>query len=540
MKRLKHQGFAALVAVLLTFGCGGQQTEAPSSTNEPAPSDAQPSRELVVSQGSDTLSLDPYAFLESPSFGVQINLFDGLTDLDGEMNVVPGLAESWENVTPSEWVFHLREGIEFHEGQSFAADDVVFSLRRALDWAKSRVASEIQTVVDVEAIDPQTVRITTNEPDAILPLRLVQVLIMDREWTEAALNDPERGEGWVATHANGTGPYRLDQWRPDEFCRVVANVDYWDGAPEAVEVINFLAISNDATRLAALQEGKIDILMHVPPRNVGRVEQMPGYHVTRQPSLRLIYLGLDVGREDSPCIPGMKNPLLDLRVRQAISCAINRDLIVSKIMGGLGLVANQLMPAVVTGYDPEMPPIEYDPDRAWALLAEAGYPDGFSIQLDGPNDRYVNDAEIMQAIAVQLAQVGIDVQVRARPKKMFFADEKAGALSFFLIGWANSNGDGAGTFEHLLATPVEGRPIGGSNTSTLYSNPELDARVAEAQQSFVPAERDALLREAHRIAMDDLPHIPLHFQVDIYAISDRVNWSPRSDTQVRGRDVQWQ
>lgn len=488
-----------------------------------------------VSQGSDLLSLDPYYKLESPSFSIQRNIFDPLTDFDENIKLEPALAESWELIEPTEWRFNLRRGVSFHEGQPFTAADAVFSLRRALDWPQSRVSSEIQTVDQVEAIDDYTLRITTRIPDAILPLRLASILILDRESVEPAIQ--EHGDAWLATHANGTGPYRVEEWRKDERCALVAHRQHWGGRPQ-VERLEFIPTSNDSTRMTAFQQGQYDIMVNVPPRFVETASAQRGFTIIKQPSLRLIYLGLDVGRDQTPGIEGSPpNPLKDSRVRRAMALAIDNRLIVQTIMGGNAAPADQLMPEGVVGHDPGITLSRPNRDAARQLLSEAGYGDGFKVRLDGPNDRYVNDAQIMQAVATQLAQVGIEVQVTAVPKARFFSMEEQAECSFFLIGWANTNGDGSHTFDHLLHTADPERNLGVANSSTNYSNPQLDELTEEASREFDPAERELLLQQAHRLAMEDLPHIPLHFQMDIYAVSDRLEWRPRRDTEVRGIDI---
>lgn len=518
----------ASVFTLLLAGCGGG--------SEAAAAKAAAARDTVrISQGSDLISLDPYFKLESPSFNIQRNIFDALTDYDAQIKLTPCLAESWTHVGPTSWEFRLRRGVRFHGGQPFTADDVVFSVRRALEWPLSRVKSEIATVKAVEKVDDYTVRFETRLPDAILPLRLASILILDQESSAPAIE--KYGDDWLATHANGTGPYQVELWRKDERCVLRASESFWGEKP-TVKRLLFNPVSNDATRMAALHRGEIDIMVNVPPRFVKLAERIEGYQIVRRPSLRLIYLGMDVGRDKTPGVAGSPpNPLRDARVRQAICAAIDNRLIVEKIMGGNALPADQLFPEGVVGNDPSIKLARPDAERARRLLAEAGYPKGFTVRLDGPNDRYVNDAQIMQAVASQLARVGIRVQVNASPKSRFFSMDEQGQCSFFLIGWADTNGDGAGTFDHLLHTPDPVAGYGGSNNSVNYANPRLDALCEQASREFDPEKRAAILREANRLVMRDLPHLPLHFQTDIYAVSSRVKWSPRRDTQVRGTDL---
>lgn len=516
----------------LLFACGGESSPGPSE----GASEAEP-RTLRISQGSEARSMDPYFALESATFSVLSNVFESLSDISPEMEIVPQLATSWENIDDHTWEFKLREGVTFHEGQPFDAEDVRYSVRRAIDWAPSRLRSEIPTVDRVEIVDPHTVHIITSVPDAILPTRLASLFILDRESSEAGI--AAEGEDWLATHPNGTGPYRLESWIKDSELILTASDNYWGGEPE-VRRLNFVATTNEATRIASFLNGNIDILVNVPVGDVDRVEATPGFTVLSQPSLRLIYLGLDCGRDESPGVPGSPpNPLKDVRVRRAIYAAINEELIVEKVMNGHAEPAGQLFPPGVIGYDPSIERQPYDPELARRLLAEAGYPDGFKVRLDAPNDRYVNDEGIASAVAGQLARVDIEVEVQAIPKARFFPLEQAGNSSFFLIGWSNTNGDGTGTFDHLLHTMEPEKNLGGSNVSTAYSNAEIDRLSEAAASEFDPEEREAMLQRANRIAMEELPHVPLHFQMDIHAVSDRVEWSPRRDTQVRGINVRW-
>jgi peptide/nickel transport system substrate-binding protein len=519
--------------ILLTAGFA---ISACSPSGDPASSIAPP-RTLRLSQGSDVRSMDPYLQLESPTFCVLINIFDALTDISPAMELAPSLATEWRNVEPTVWELTLREGVRFHDGGSFDAEDVRYSLDRARNWPLSRLASELPTYVRTEIVDPHRVRLHTTTPDAILPRRLASVMIVDKESSEAA--GDERGEEYLTANPNGTGPYRLDRWTPGESVALASNLDYWGGAP-AIERIEFRAVEGDAARVAAFVRGEIDLMSQAPVRDAERLRGVAGARVIENPGLRLIYLGFDVGRDASPGVPGSPpNPLRDLRVRRAIAAAVNEDLIVEKIMNGLARPAAQLFPEGVIGHDAAAERPRHDPDAARALLAEAGYADGFDVRLDAPNDRYVNDAAIAAAVAADLAKVGVRVEVNAQTKSRFFALEEAGESSFFLLGWTNANGDGAPTFDHLLHTRAPELGLGGANASSNYSNPELDRRVRASAGEFDPAARARLLQEANRIAMDDLVHLPLHFQADLYAVSDRVEWTPRRDTQLRGIEMKW-
>jgi peptide/nickel transport system substrate-binding protein len=523
----------------LVLACG-QQAAGPGDGSQTAATGAAAGDDAMrISQGSDLLSLDPYYKLESPTLSVQRNIFEPLTDYNGQtFELEPVLAESWKNTDATHWVFTLRHGVKFHEGQPFTAADVVFSMRRALEWANSRVASEIQTVKAVTAQDDFTVTVETAVPDAILPRRLASILILDKESAEPAI--AKDGDAWLATHANGTGPYKLEKWSKDNPCILVANAGWWGPAPDVKRII-FDPTPVDTTRMAALKRGEFDLMLNVPPRYVGQAEALSNYRIVRQPGMRLIYLGLDCARDKSPGVPASPpSPLKDARVRRAMYLAIDNQLICKTIMGGNAEPTDQLFPAGVLGYLQDFrAPARPNLEEAKRLLTEAGFAQGFKVRLDGPNDRYVNDAQIMQAVAAQLARVGIQVEVNARPKAQFFADEEKGNCSFFLIGWANTNGDGFGTFDHLLHTPDATRRLGVANTSVGYSSKQVDALCEQAAQEFDHAKRVALLEEAHRLALNDLPHIPLHIQSDIYAISSRLAYTPRRDNHIHCVDFKW-
>jgi peptide/nickel transport system substrate-binding protein len=494
-------------------------------------------RPLILSQRSDALTLDPYDENETPTFSVQSNIFDSLIETDADLEIVPSLAESWTQIDELTWDFHLRQGVTFHNGNPLTADDVVFSLDRAKNWVGSETQADIVTVSGVEAVDTHTVRITTEAPDPILLNRLFNVLIMDRETTEELV--ASHGDGHLVENPNGTGPYRLQEWSKDDHLTLVAFDDHWRGPPVIREVV-FRPISNDASRLAALLAGGVHLITDVPVRDTERIEANPELDLLRRPSLRLIYLGLDCGRDQADGVPSSPpNPLRDRRVREAIYLAIDEQGIVDRVMNGFAVPAAQLVPPTVFGHDPSIERPPHDPERARELLAEAGYPDGFEVRLDAPNDRYVNDARIAQAIAGQLARVDIRVEVDARPKTIFFEDENQGRCSFFLIGWANSNGDASGTFEFLLHTPDPVRQVGGANDSTAYSNPELDRLIDEAARTVDRDAREELLHRAMRVAVEDLPHIPLHYQVDLYGMSRDLEWYPRQDRRLRAFEMKW-
>ncbi len=491
---------------------------------------------LVVSQGSDLLTLDPYFIIESPTVCIQRNIFDPLTDIDANLKLQPCLAENWEHDAQGAWTFRLRRGVTFQNGNPFDASDVVYSIRRALDWPSSRVKSEIRTIETVEAVGDLTVRVTTAQPDPILPLRLTSILMLDRETCEPAV--AREGDDWLYAHANGTGPYQVQEWRKDQHCILKANERYWGGAP-AVKRIKFIATAENAARLMLLQRGEIDILVNVPPRNLKTVEALSACRVERRPGLRLIYLGLDCGRDRSPAVPSSPpNPLHDKRVRRAIALGIDNRLIVEKIMGGNATPADQLEPEGVTGRIPgvtfERPNIE----RAKALLAEAGYPDGFTVRLDGPNDRYINDDQIETAVANQLARIGIKVEVNALPKAQYSGLRTKELLVF---------PERLVEHERRRRADVRASVAHAERSRNRWRRQSLDELLESGRGQAGRRGRGGVRPQGPRARPGaGRPHRDGRPAAHPAALSDgslrhfdRIDWKPRRETQVRGIDVKW-
>jgi len=496
------------------------------------PFSALAAKPLIQGAASEPRSLDPYFHSETPTNSMNNNIYDGLVGFDGELNVVPGLAESWDTPDNLTWVFHLRKDVKFHDGTPFTADDVKFSIERCQTWPKSGFKSTVNMIDAVEVVDPYTVKITTPKPYGILHRKLAQVMIMSKAYVE------KQGDEVQSDTPNGTGAYKLKEWIKGDHLTLEANADYFRGAPVIKEVVA-RPLTNDATRTAALLSGEVDIIDDVPVRDVNRIERQEGVEVVHRPGLRLIYLQMDQGREISPKAKGAdgKNPLLDARVRRAIYFGIDEEAIVKHVMNGFAFPAGQFYPEAVFGYDPEIFRPAYNPEKAKKLLAEAGYADGFTITIDSPNDRYINDEKIAQAVAADLARLGIDIKVNALPKKTFFPMTDRLESSFFLIGWACADGDASGFLDGIAHSYDKARGFGRYNRGR-YSNPEVDKHIESAAATVDQEARLKAMQAAQEIALlRDQAFIPLHFQVDIYAKSDRVNWKPRADHYFRYSDM---
>jgi peptide/nickel transport system substrate-binding protein len=488
---------------------------------------------LIHGAASEPRSLDPYYHSETPTNSMNKNIYDCLVDFDAELNIKPALALKWENPDNLTWVLHLRKDVKFHDGTPFTAQDVKFSIERCKTWEKSGFKATAGQIDTVEVVDDYTVKITTKKPFGILPRKLAQIMIMSKKFVEA--NTPE----YLTDHAVGTGPYKLEEWIKGDSLTLTANEDYFRGPPTIKEVV-LKPLTNAPTRTAALLSGEVHLMDDVPVRDVNRIKAAKEVSVSTRPSLRLIYLQMDQDRVDSPKVqsPTGKNPLMDVRVRKAIYYGIDEEAIVKHVMNGFAVPAGQLYPSSVFGYDETIERPPYDPEKAKALLKEAGYPDGFGITLDSPNDRYVNDDKIAQAIASSLARIGVKVNVNAIPKKTFFPMTDRRDTSFFLIGWSCADGDASAFLDGIAHTYDPEKGYGRYNRGR-YSNPKVDELIEDSSGTVDQEERLGLMKKAQKLVLEDQAFIPLHFQEDIYAKSDSLDWKPRADHDVWYYDIKF-
>jgi peptide/nickel transport system substrate-binding protein len=489
-------------------------------------------QELTVGLGLNVTSIDPHFHNTTPNLNVAAQLFDRLVHTDERQRPVPGLALSWRAVDPTTWEFKLRPGVKFHDGSPFDAADVLASLRRAPAVPNSPSSFGIYTraIAEASAPDPLTVVIRTREPYPLLPYDLSAVNIVSRASETASTADFNSGKA-----ALGTGPFRVVSWTPGDRLVVERNPHWWGGqAPWAR--VTFRLIVNDAARIAALLSGDVQIIEAIPPVDVARLERDPNIAVTRAVTTRLMFVHMDQARAVSPFVtdkagnPLAANPLQDKRVRAAISFAINRPAIVDRLMAGQAAPAGGVVPDSFFGGDPALKPDAFDPERAKRLLAEAGYPDGFAITLHGPNDRYVNDDQTIQAIAQMLVRAGIQTKVETMPWATFAGRSNRPDFSMIYIGWLSATGEASSTLRSLLATFDRETGRGSSNRGR-YSNPAFDATLDRALAEIDDAKREGLLRDATRIAMEDHGIVPLYYQYSVWATRRGVSYTPRADDQ---------
>ena len=469
----------------------------------------------IADQG-DALSMDPHSLNESAQLSFLQNVYEPLVARDRKLGVVPGLATSWRQKSATVWEFKLRDGVTFHDGEKFSADDVVFSLERSRADG-SDMKSYTAQVTTIRKIDDLTVEITTSAPFPILPDVLTQVMIMNKAW--AAQNKSERPvdkrkgvENAASVRANGTGPFRLKSREPGVRTVLVRHPQYWGKVDGNVTEVQFTPIGNDATRVAALISGQIDMMQPVPIQDVARLSRDSNLSIVQGPELRTIFLGMDQARDELlfSSIKG-RNPFKDVRVRQAFYQAIDIEAIRKRIMREAANPLALMVAPGINGFDESLnkrPP--YDPEASKRLLAEAGYPQGFEVSMNCPNDRYVNDGEICQAVTSMLARVGIKIRLEAESKSSYFPKILSRNTSFYMLGWTPSTYDAHNALVNLMASPG----AGGQGLFNLgsYSNARVDELTKQIGAEGDRAKRQQMISEAFKIHKDEFGHIPLHQQ----------------------------
>ncbi len=486
------------------------------------------------SQG-DIATFDPYAHTESFTSNVLHHVYDPLVRRSDTLEIEPALATSWEIVAPDRWRFTLRQGVTFHDGAPFTADDVVASLTRLMH-PDARARGNVSNVEGVEKVDDHTVDILLKGPYPLLLNDLTGVFIMDAEWLQAndATTPGNLTTGvttYASTNANGTGPFMLESYRPDSGTDMVVNPDWWDEPRHNLTRIEFRPIGADATRVAALLSGELDLIAPAPLQDLDRIGAAPGFKVEEEPSLRLIFLGLN-HRDELHAMPGEPNPMKDVRVRQALAHAIDLDTIRARVMRGASRNVGLMVAPPVPGYDAALDtPVPYDAEKAKALLAEAGYPDGISTKLNCSNNRYINDEAICVAIASMWTRAGIQTDLTTESRATYFPLVDRGEADAYILGWATLPAmDAYSVASALLHT--RGGGMGGNNPNGL-SDPRLDELTQKAAVELDEDARRALLTEALKIARDEAYFVPLHQQPVAWAMSDAVSVPVFADEFIR-------
>ena len=486
------------------------------------------------SQG-DIATFDPYAHTESFTSNVQHHVYEPLVRRAQDLSIEPALATAWEIIAEDRWRFTLREGVTFHNGNPFDADDVVASIERLLH-PDARARGNLGNVVGVEKVDAMTVDFVLAGAYPLLLNDLSGIFIMDREWMEEhdALLPGNVTTGtttFATTNANGTGPFMLESYRPDSGTDMVVNPDWWDTPSHNLTRLEFRPIGSDATRVAALLSGEIDLVAPAPLQDLARIEAMPGFTVVEEPSLRLIFLGLN-HRDELHAMPGEPNPMRDVRVRQALAHAIDLDTLRDRVMRGKSRNMGLMVAPPVPGYSADLDvPVPHDPDRARELMAEAGFPEGIRTRLDCSNDRYINDEAICVAIASMWTRAGIETELSTESRSSYFSKVDRGETDAYLLGWATLPAMDAFSVLRALFHTRDGA-MGGNNPNAL-SDPRLDELTQLAATELDEDTRRAHLTEALRIVRDEMFFVPLHLQPVAWAMAENVTVDVSADEYIR-------
>jgi peptide/nickel transport system substrate-binding protein len=497
-------------------------------------------REVAIGLQAAITSMDPHYHNLSPNNSMMLHIFEPLIKRDSNQRLVPGLAISWKAIDDLTWEFKLRKNVRFHDGSPFTAEDVLFTLKRVpnVPNSPSSFATFTKPIVDAKATDPHTLVFKTASPHVLLPSDLASVMIVSRASGEkAATEDYNSGKAAV-----GTGPYRFAEYVPNQRVVLKANYGYW-GGEEPWDKITFKILTNPAARVAALLSGDVQLIETVPTADIAKLAKDPKYSLSDKVSNRVIYVHLNQGTEKSPPFvtdksgkPLEKNPFRDSRVRKALSVAINRDAIADRVMERKAVPAAQLLPDFFYGTSKNLKPAKFDPEGAKRLLAEAGYPNGFALTIHGPNNRYINDDKVAQAIAQFYTRIGIDAKVETMPSSVYFTRASKLEFGYMVLGWGTESGEQGSSLRSLLATFDPAKGMGVTNRGR-YSNPELDKALSTALVTMDEKMREALIQKAAEIAMNDTALIPIHYEVSTWASAKGYRYTARTDQYTLGMEL---
>lgn len=484
---------------------------------------------------NDILTVDPHAQNHQTTHAFLQQVYESLVRYDKAYKIEPALATKWTQISPTQIRFELRKGVKFHDGAPFTADDVVFSLTRAMT-PPSNMQSAVQSVKEVKKVDDHTVDLILKGPNPILLRELTEARIMNKAWAEKnnSLKSQDyaaKEENFAARNANGTGPFIMGGWQPDVKVTLKKNPNWWDKPTGNIDEVVFTPIKSAATRSAALISGQVDFVADPPPQDLARMKGSPDIKLIEGAENRTIFLGLDQFRDELPGAgtPG-KNPLKDKRVRQALYQAIDSAGLHSRTMRNLSVPAGTMVAPMVHGWSKALDEraAKYDVEAAKKLLADAGYPNGFSLKLDCPNDRYVNDEAICQAVTAMWTRIGVKTTLQAAPMSQFVTRVMNSDVSAYLFGWGVATFDALYSLDSLMATK-DGKTSAGVYNAGRFSNAELDTKIGQIKVEMDIAKRDALLADALKLVKDEYLYLPVHHQIRPWAMRNNVETQHRAD-----------
>ncbi len=488
---------------------------------------------------NDALTMDPHSQNHSTTLAILMHAYEGLTRYGVNREIEPALATKWTQISPTQVRFELRKGVKFHDGSPFTADDVLFSFAR-IKQPQGTMQAYVTGIAEIKKIDDHTVDFILSAPNPILLRNIIDFRIMSKSWSEKnkTTNTQDykaKEENYASRNVMGTGPYKITGWTPDQRITMTINKDWWGKLDGNVTEVIYTPIKSDATRVAALLSGDVDLLTDLPTQDVARLRADSKLTILDGPEVRTIFLAPDLGSPELKYsnVKG-KNPFADKRVRQAMSNTIDREAIKRTIMRGLSIPAAIMVAPGVNGHSPEMDtPAKVDVEGAKKLLAEAGYPDGFEVRLNCPNNRYVNDEEICQAIVAMWARIGIKASLLAENMATFSQKFQNFDSSIYLLGWGVATYDAQYTLQSLVRTRSSGAD-GNFNFSKI-SDPVVDKLVDAMKTEVDVAKRNAMIKEALQRTKDEVLLIPLHHQMRPWAMKTNVSTIHRSDDRPEAR-----
>jgi peptide/nickel transport system substrate-binding protein len=495
----------------------------------PAAALAAPAGKVVIAQGVDPTTLDTMNQSETPASNLAINLWDTLYERDQALKIVPLLATEMPRlVAPTTWEVKLRKGVKFHNGEDFNAESVKFSLERlAQGQGKLRGATFFAPIDRVDIVDPLTVRVHTRKPWPTFTVVMT--------FNQASMYPPvaykDKDTTFISRNPIGTGPYKFVRWSKDEEIVLEANDQYWRGGPK-IKTVVFRPIPDDAVRVAALQNGEIDLAVNIPPHLAGIIEQHPRTFLSTTPSIRtiqLMYYTHQMDAQHKPTGP-YNGPTADKRVRQAVAYALDADEIIRTVLDGKGVRVATMLTSMHFGFDPKLPPIKGDLAKAKKLLSDAGYPNGVDLVLNSPQGRYVRDKEVAEAVGGQLTKAGIRTSVKTFEfvnylNNMVYVHK---AAPIWLIGWGTPTIDAETVYIPLFKAP---------GIFVNWHHEEFNRMVDEAQTTMDERKRLEQYHQINRLWVEEMPAVPLYQQVDLYGVSKRLDWKSRADERLKAYDM---
>ncbi len=488
---------------------------------------------------NDILTLDPHSQNHATTNAILMNSYEGLTRYDAKYDAEPALAASWRYIDPTLVRFELRRGVKFRDGSNFGADDVIFSLKR-IQQPQGTMQIYVTGIKDIKKIDDFTIDMSLTAPNPMLLRNLVDFRIMSETWaqknnTTNVQDFKNREENFASRNVNGTGPFHVTGWQPDQRVTMTINRNWWGKQSGNVTEVIYMPIKSDPTRVAALLSGELDLLTDLPTQDVARIRSNTRLKVMDGNEVRTIYLAMDMFSPELKYsdVKG-KNPFKDKRVREALSISIDRELIKRTTMRGLSLPAGIMVAPGVNGNAPDIDqPVKADPDRAKRLLTEAGYPNGFEIQLNCPNNRYINDEEICQNVAVMWARIGVRTKLAAEAMATFIQKVQNFDTSLYLLGWGVATMDAQYTLQSLVRTRTTGAD--GNFNFGRVSDPEVDKLVDAMKSEVDLTKRNAMIKQALLRTRDEVLLIPLHHQLRPWAMKAGVDTVYRNDDRPEPR-----